>query len=207
MTKIDVKLSKPIAAGFTISECAKLYMYKFHELMTKELFPHNKINLCYIDTDSFIFEINTICMNNYKKNERIWLDTSNYPKTHPLYSTINTGIIGKFRDENVPYEDMPIEFIGLKSKMYSKQTYGGVANMRAKGAKSSCFSHEEYAKCSNERVSEECLLRNIRSYKHILYTTENRKNVLNSFDDIRHILQDGAMTLAHGHYSTLLSSD
>ena len=75
--------------------------------------------------------------------------------------------------------------------------------MRSKGAaEASSFSHAEYAKCLNERISQECLSRNIRSYKHLLYTAESSKNVLNCFDDKRYVLDDGTKILAHGHYLT-----
>ena len=50
--------------------------------------------------------------------------------------------------------------------MYSILTYGGIAQISAKGAKSAHFSHAVYMKCLNERLSRECFLINIRSYKH-----------------------------------------
>ena len=115
MTKLNVELKKPIAVGFTILEHAKYHMYQFHDVMTRELFPHDKINLCYTDTDSFIYEIHTPDL--YTKISDIqqeWLNTSNYPKCHARYSLANHGVLGKFKDENPPYDAMPIEFVGLK---------------------------------------------------------------------------------------------
>jgi len=46
-------------------------------------------------------------------------DTSDYPTDHPLHNTTNAKVIGKFKDEtnSVP----PVEFVGLRSKMYSLQ--------------------------------------------------------------------------------------
>jgi len=40
----------------------------------------------------------------------------------------------------------------------------------------------------------------IRSHHHKLYTIEQNKKSLSSFDDKRYILNNGVDTLAHGHY-------
>ena len=44
-------------------------------------------------------------------------DNSNYPENSPYYCNTNKKVIGKFKDEGcgIPI----IEFVGLKSKMYS----------------------------------------------------------------------------------------
>ena len=44
------------------------------------------------------------------------LDTSNYSKEHPLYSTVNKKVIGKFKDELGG--NIITKFIGIRSKMY-----------------------------------------------------------------------------------------
>ena len=63
-------------------------------------------------------------------------DTSNYPVEHPLYSKANAKVLGKFKDETASVP--PIEFIGLKSKMYSLLvTPNDPAKLTAKGVKRS----------------------------------------------------------------------
>jgi hypothetical protein len=43
------------------------------------------------------------------------LDTSNYPRDHPLYSAENMKVIGKMKDECSGKP--PLEFVGLRLKM------------------------------------------------------------------------------------------
>lgn len=60
---------------------------------------------------------------NMKLNLNIY-DTSDYPSNHPLYSTHNKKVIGKFEDE---LNGTPgIEFVGLNAKMYSLNYEQGV---------------------------------------------------------------------------------
>jgi len=44
-------------------------------------------------------------------------DTSNFEQTHPLYTKTNHRIVGKFESETGSLT--PLEFVGLKAKMYS----------------------------------------------------------------------------------------
>src|SRR5699024_8917086 len=80
----------------------------------------NKINLCYMDTDSFILEIETEDVYKDFEEIKVHLDTSEFPENHPLFSTENKKVVGKFSDESV--EDGNIrfikEYIALRSKMY-----------------------------------------------------------------------------------------
>jgi len=46
-----------------------------------------------------------------------WLDTSEYPKDHQLYSLTNAKVLGKMKDECSG--DHVEEFVGLRSKICS----------------------------------------------------------------------------------------
>ena len=50
-------------------------------------------------------------------NDKDKFDNSDYPENSPYYDKTNKKVIGKFRDEaaSIP----AVEFVGLKSKMYS----------------------------------------------------------------------------------------
>lgn len=117
LTKKSITLNKPISVGFTILELSKLSMYKFHYNVMKKRYG-DKIHLLYTDTDSFYYEIFTEDVyEDFKEIKDEWLDTSAYPKDHPLYSDKNKKALGYFKDDT---NGVPIdEFIGLRAKMYS----------------------------------------------------------------------------------------
>ncbi|KAK3755479.1 hypothetical protein QZH41_017633 [Actinostola sp. cb2023] len=83
-------------------------------------------------------------------------DTSEYPRGHPLYSTVNKKVLGKMKDET---HGLPIEeFVGLRPKMYSllftennkpieKKTAKGVAKHVTKHR----IRHAHYRDCLFEK--------------------------------------------------------
>ena len=93
----SVKFNKPIYLGQAILDYSKQLMYSFYYDDASELWEKNE--LVASDTDSMIFNIKTKDI--YKDMEEIIdeLDTSGYPKDHPLYSEKNKKVIGKFEDE------------------------------------------------------------------------------------------------------------
>ena len=50
-------------------------------------------------------------------------------------------------------------------------------------------------------------MRNIKSEEHNIYTVEQNKISLSSYDDKRHLNNNGIKTLAHGHYSIKLNNE
>ena len=62
------------------------------------------------------------------------LDTSIYPPTHKLFSFTYESLLGKMKDECSGKP--PVQFVGLRSKMYSLLEKDG-AKMTAKGVNSS----------------------------------------------------------------------
>src|SRR5699024_3414396 len=119
MAKQKIVLDKPIYVGFCILEHSKRLMYDFFYRILKPMYG-DRLILSYMDTDSFILVIETEDV--YKDLEKIkeYLDTSEFPVDHPLFSTENKKVVGKFSDESV--EDGNIrfikEYIALRSKMY-----------------------------------------------------------------------------------------
>ena len=80
MRKTDVLMDKPIAVGQAISDISKTLMYEFCYGYLKPQYQ-DIVKLCYMDTDSFILQIQT---DDFYKDiaghiER-WFDISNYDK-------------------------------------------------------------------------------------------------------------------------------
>ena len=89
-------------------------MYKFHYDYVCNKYD---AKLLFTDTDSLVYEINSEDV--YEqcfKNKKLF-DSSGYPMNSKYYDSSNKKVLGKMKDE---FNGMRIvEFIGLKSKMYS----------------------------------------------------------------------------------------
>jgi len=199
-----VTLDKPIYTGFAVLELSKLHMYKFHYDVVKEMYT-NKAKLLFTDTDSLCYTVETD--NIYYDLVQILahLDTSSYPKDHPLYGIENKKKLGKFKDELCG--KIMQEFIGLRSKLYTYSWLDGnelLMEMKAKGvAKSvinSSLSIEHYKNVLFEKNEAWIKMNILRSQNHEIFGSEVNKIGLSPYDDKRYILPDGIHTLAYGHY-------
>ncbi|XP_066905881.1 uncharacterized protein [Halyomorpha halys] len=196
MKKIKVKFDKPIYIGMSILDISKIKMYDFHYNVMKPKYGEN-IDLCYMDTDSFIYYIKTNDFYNDIKTMIDEFDTSDYSKDNvyglPL---INKKVLGKMKDENCG--NIMTEHVSLKSKMYAykvnEQEY-----KKSKGVKKLVVKNEitfdDYKQCLETKIKQYRKINLIRSYKHELYTVESNKIVLSSDDDKRYILENGIDTL------------
>ena len=101
MKKTKVIMNKPVYLGQTILDISKTLTYEFWYDYIKPKYQE-KTKLCYVDTDSFIINIETEDFYNDIADyvERCF-DTSNYDKNdkRPLAVGINKKVIGKFQDE------------------------------------------------------------------------------------------------------------
>ena len=116
MKKTEVLMNKPIAVGQAILDISKTLMYEFWYDYLKPKYQDN-IKLCYMDTDSFIIQIETDdFFKDISNDVDKWFDTSKYDKNdnRPLEIGKNKKIIGKFKDE--PNGKIITEFIALRAK-------------------------------------------------------------------------------------------
>lgn len=74
-------------------------MYDFHYNHMMKKYDPEKAKLLFTDTDSLTYHIITEDLYQDMKQDQHLYDTSNYPKDHALYSTVNKKVIGKFKDE------------------------------------------------------------------------------------------------------------
>ena len=87
MKKVKVKTNKPIYLGMSILDISKIPMYEFWYDYLKPKYKEN-LQLCYMDTDSYIFGVKT--KDWYKdisiEIEKIF-DTSNIQRNIPIKKT------------------------------------------------------------------------------------------------------------------------
>ena len=59
MGKIKIVMSKPVYLGQAILDLRKIVMYASHYNYMKCKYADDKLTLCYMDTDSLIYDIET----------------------------------------------------------------------------------------------------------------------------------------------------
>ena len=203
LTKVSLKLNRPIYIGQAILDISKYVMYNFYYNTVKERYG-NKARLLYTDTDSLLCEIET--ENIYEdmlkiNNEKPTFDFSEYPKNHPNYDVSKKGVPGLFKDE---CKSAAIkEFVGICPKMYSFITSEGKNTKKAKGVKRAVVSktlhHDMYKDALLNRKIYRSTQVTLRSKKHKIGVYRQTKTSLCPLDTKRYILEDGIETLSYGH--------
>jgi hypothetical protein len=206
MKKTKIVYNRPMIVGMCILDLSKVLMYDFHYNTMKKRYG-DKATLCFTDTDSLTYHIQTEDFYNDMKDNIEMYDTSDYPSDHPCYSNVNKKVIGKFKDElnGVPM----MEFVGLRAKMYSILKDETHNKATAKGIKRSVIkslTHEQYKLAifgtTKEELQQKVSFNLIRSENHQLNSIKVTKTGLCAYDDKRWVLDDNVHTLAHGHYRT-----
>ena len=197
-----IMLNKPIAVGFTILELSKLIMYQFYYDVMKRKFG-DKCSLLFTDTHSLCMAIQTDDWYADMRADLDYFDTSNFEEDHELFSQKNHRVLGKFKSETGSRQ--PVEFVGLKAKMYSLDVCPKKSHIKVKGIKKRYVKknvrHSDFvAVLQRKQTHTTATFRNFRSTNHVLETIEMTKLCLDVFDDKRYILQNGVNTLAYGHY-------
>ena len=203
MSKSIVRLDKPIYVGFTILELSKHKMYDFHYNYMAAKYG-SRVKMLYTDTDSFMYQIRTRDMYHDLKEDWYHFDFSNYPKTHPLFNTTHRKVLGKMKDESCGVS--LLEFVGLRSKMYSLK-YGSSDSdkdiKKAKGiighAAVAKMRHVDYLSSLQKAKQMTHSFHCIRSRRHVITTIKQTKLSLSPYDDKRFLLRCGIHSLPYGH--------
>jgi len=204
---IKINQNKPIYTGFSILELSKAHMYRFHYDVVLAKCGLD-CRLLFTDTDSFCYHIKTddvyIDMQTFSDD----LDTSSYPRDSArdalktLHSSKNAKVLGKFKDEC--NGTAPLEFVGLRSKMYSLLVSRLQAKITAKGITKSFvkkhLKHDMFLHTLKNKSFTTAKFLSFRSRNHTIHTQRNVKICLSSYDDKRYLLSDGVNSLAYGHY-------
>ena len=194
--KEALTLNRPAYVGMCILDLSKTLMYDFHYNYIKDKYKE-KARLLFTDTDSLTYEIEAedVYKDFWKDKDRF--DNSDYPESSPYFDKTNKKVIGKFKDEaaGIPI----IEFIGLRSKMYSYIKDNNKGGKTAKGIKKNNITHDNYESTllNNDQMYHK--MKTIRSENHELSSYEINKVSLSCFDDKRYIHEDGKTSYAYGH--------
>ena len=200
--KEAITLNRPAHVGMCILDLSKTLMYDFHYNYIKKKYG-DRSKLLFTDTDSLTYEIEAEDVYQDFWNDKDKFDNSGYPENSPYYDNTNKKVIGKFKDEAA---STPIvEFVGLKSKMYSYIKHDEKGRKTAKGIKKNVIKnyikHEDY---KNVLLNDKQLhhkMKTIGSQKHQLGSYEINKISLSCFDDKRYIHNNGITSCAYGHYN------
>ena len=198
--KETLTLNRPAYVGMCILDLSKTLMYDFHYKYIKEKYGQ-KAKLLFTDTDSLTYEIEAkdVYKDFFKDKDKF--DNSDYPEYSPFFYKENKKVIGKFKDEaaGIPI----IEFIGLRSKMYSYIKDNQKGGKTAKGIKKNVIKnniiHDDYKETLFNNKQMYHKMKTIRSENHQLGSYELNKVSLSCFDDKRYIHNNGIKSYAYGH--------
>ena len=198
--KETLTLNRPAYVGMCILDLSKTLMYDFHYNYIQKKYG-DKAKLLFTDTDSLTYEIEAEDVYKDFWDDKEKFDNSDYPEDSPYYDKTNKKVIGKFKDEagGVPI----VEFVGLRSKMYSYMKDNDKGGKTAKGIKKNVIKkhikHENYKDVLLNQKQLFHTMKTIRSQNHQLGSYEINKVSLSCFDDKRYLLQDGIKSYAYGH--------
>ncbi|GBC45482.2 uncharacterized protein LOC111334919 [Rhizophagus irregularis DAOM 181602=DAOM 197198] len=203
MGKASVILNKPIIIGASVLGLSKLLMYRFWYGFVKEKYG-NKVRLGYMDTDSFIYHVET---------EDIYKDMAERPD---LFDLNDTKTIGLFKDEtpgNVITESYHIRAKSYHYVLADKSTKSKHKGVSKKGmsdmAKDTYFPslggtllddtvEKDEIFDPMTQVYRDCLFENgvfyaknvgMRTKNHVISLIESEKKALSPIDTKRWICQ------------------
>ena len=199
--KETLTLNRPEYVGMCILDLSKTLMYDFHYNYIKKKYK-NRARLLVTDTDSLTYERKTEDVYKDFWNDKQMFDNSDCPESSPYHCNDNKKTIEKFKDEacGIPI----IEFIGLKSKMYSYVKDNEKGGKTAKGIKkniiNSTIRHEDYKTTLINDEQMRHKMKTIRSQRHQIGSYEINKVLLSCFDDKWYIHRNGKSSYAYEHY-------
>ena len=198
LKKTLVHLNKPRYVGMSILDISKLLMYQYHYKYLMQKYPEAK--LLFTDTDSFCHWIPTetnVYDDMYKDKEQF--DFSNYADGDVHFNDDNNLVPGKMKDEMGG--ELILEFVGLRSKMYSILNYNGLNKKTAKGVisevKKKQITHEDFKNSLFEEIQSMHKGVKIVQDRHKLYTADVSKVTLSPFNDKKWITRKDKIFMSY----------
>ena len=161
----------------------------------------DNVKLCYMDTDSFIMNIETedFCKDIANDVEKRF-DTSNY-ECDSLPTGKNKKVIGLMKDELGGR--VITEFVALRPKTYSYLTDDCKEDKKAKGTKKCVIKRMiKFDDCKNCLLKGEVILKSQQRFiskGHEVYTENINKIALGSNDDKRIVSSDKITSYPYGY--------
>ena len=150
--------------------------------------------MLFTDTDSLTYEIKS---ENVYEEFYYWkdlFDFSKYSKDSKFFDESNNKVIGIMKDEHDGV--IIIEFIGLKSKMYSIKKIDGSESSTAKGVNIAREFNGSKDVLFNKNIIKHKMKR-IQAKNDKIGTYEINKISLSCFNDKMKVLDDGVHTLVY----------
>ena len=201
MGKREITMNKTVYLGQAILDLSKMLMYEFHYGYMRQRYG-SQVKLYYMDTDSFVYEIETEDFYRDIANDmEERFDMSGYSKddNRPLPIGENKKVIGLMKDELGG--KIMTEFVALRAKMYAyRKIDKEVEKKRYKGT-TKCVASEgltvdDYKTCQSDGKTIYRGQMLFENKKHEVYTVSKHKIALNRDDDKRLVQADGITTLA-----------
>ena len=128
MEKISITMNKPIYLRQAILDLSKIIMCEVHYTYTLPRYGKN-LQLCYMDTDSFIYNIETddFCKD-IDNDAEARFNTSGYSCSCLLSIGVNKKVIGLMKDELGGR--IITDLVALRPKLYTYKTLGESGNKR-----------------------------------------------------------------------------
>ena len=201
LCKKEILLNKPIFIGQTVLDQSKYLMYNFHYNHMLKHFKRENIDLLFTDTDSLCYHIKNQDPFEYMYQNKSLFDLSEYSKDYFLHDTTNKKVIGKFKNESS--EKQIVEFVGLKSKLYSyKCDEETETHNKCKGIKSYISKKlitESYKKILFNRKKHRIVQNGFITEEHEVYTVSQEKIAISANDDKIYVCDDNINTINFGH--------
>ena len=195
MGKKEIRMSKLVYIGQAILDLSETLMSEFHDDCMRPKYG-SKVTLCYMDTDSFVYEIETEDFyRDIEKDVKKRFGTSGYSKddNRPLPIGENKKVIRLMKDE------LRGKIKDVRAKMYAyRKIDKEVEEKHCKDTKKDVVSEgvtfDDHKNClfDGETVYREQML--FKKKKHEVYTINKHKIALNRDDDKRVLQIDGITT-------------
>ena len=202
--KPSVQLTQPTHIGFSILERAKSMTYSFWYDIVKPQYGR-RAELCYMDTDSFIFTIDTCNLEHELQEGPLSevLDLSNFPPNHRLYDESKKGKLGYLKIETGA--KLIQEAVFLRPKLYSLLLEDDSQMSGAKGIakrEKDKVTHDQFRNCLYNNSSTMSRTSSIRNIRGQMVTTVGKKLALTSYDDKRYYVSNQE-SYGYGHPTAL----